>query len=809
MSRFRTDPLGFMIRLGAEGSAFYSGAGWRAYQNYIGARIFYPEYSVEIRNALMSSERIRAAVKQMAEKRLASQPLVVQKRGKGNAKDPLKEAEADIWAQALKIIDGMVADMNKISIIRFVAFTVNNILVRMYHQGVHIRESEFVELRKWAEKAEKEKISLIFLPCHKSHVDYLVISYIFYRLGLALPHIAAGDNLNLPVVGSILKHSGAFFIRRVWGDDVMYNAIMRDYIELLLNRGHNIEAFIEGTRSRIGKLLQPKFGILKIILDSILTGRVKDCYIVPMSIGYDKVIETEGYVRELLGTPKEKESLYQLLNNANILQFKWGRIDVRFAKPFSLKEYVGSEVIRRGPAFTPLSNMDSRTILLQTLGYHVLSNINAVSVVMPTALVGTIILTLRGRGVGRDELVRKVTWLKRTVSLKGGNVADFGGKSTMWVVERAIQVLRDLIGQRQDLLEPVYYPVKRFELSFYRNQVIHLFINEAILSTAMYATVKAGGPVRNQRILIYPDLETDVSFISQLLKSEFIYGTGGLRENLNKTIEGVTAVGVFTVEDEIDTNGAATGRRWMTLSAEERRIGRETFGDLSYLDAVNKETMKNAFIRLKEMGVIQYRKGPAATPEGQPSAPTSKAIENITWVALSREWYPEKPLPSPPPPMAGKGRRSKVVTAHTAAPDPDVKAPAGAKSSWVPTFTILHNNHASTVDRVQKSVAAVEGQSAGANGGGDDEEEEDGEECPEEEQFEPWHKHTPEGKLWELCESIGRFRREGKNRRDTATVAIRVMRLASMAGVLVLSEGSEEAVSAKGFSWAVKKKPKL
>ncbi|KAI8842555.1 hypothetical protein BC829DRAFT_364240 [Chytridium lagenaria] len=797
--------------------------------------------------------KVKTLVKSLAERKLkAAQPFKKTRHGQATKKEPtLEDLETEAWATAIKIIDGMVADMNRMSVIKFVAFSVNNILVRMYHQGIHIRESEFFELKKWAEMAEKNNLSLIFLPCHKSHVDYLVISYIFYRLGLALPHIAAGDNLNLPVVGSMLKHSGAFFIRRQWGDDSMYTTIMREYIELLLTRGHNIEAFVEGTRSRIGKLLQPKFGILKIILEAILSDRVKDAIIVPMSIGYDKVIETESYVSELLGTPKEKESLFQLMNNLNILQFKWGRIDVRFSTPFSLREYVGNESVRRGVGFNPVSSVDHRNLLLQTLGYQVLSSINAVSVVMPTALVGTVILTLRGRGVGRDELIRKVNRLRRTVTLKGGNVADFGGNSTTWVVDRAIQVLRDLIGQRQDLLEPVYYPVKRFELSFYRNQVIHLFINEAILSTAMYATVKAGGPVHNQRILVVPNLENDVSFISQLLKSEFIYGPGGLHENLERTIEQMTALDVFAVDDEVGTDGLPTGRRWITLSPEERRIGRETFdfycfllwpfletywlaaiacftliperftdnlvwfddrtftnraqffgkslyyeGDLSYFEAVNKETLKNAFIRLKEMGVIQYRKGPAAGA----SSGQSKT-ENVTWVALNREWYPKQPLPAIPQQVVQKGKKTATVIpsppAVTTVYDEAVRRKAAASS-----FAIHHNNHASTDDRLGRHPDETERPTGFTMKGADEEDEQI---CPEEEMFCAMAPIYTDGKLWEMCEQIGRFRREGKNRRDTATVAIRVMRLAKLAGILVQEEGSEAAVAGKSFSWGVKK----
>lgn len=215
------------------------------------------------------------------------------------------------------------------------------------------------------------------------------------------------------MVGSVLQHGGAFFIRRTFGDDPLYQDIVKEYIEALLARGHNIEVFIEGTRSRMGKLLQPKFGILKIVLESLLAGVVDDCIIVPMSIDYDKVIETETYVSELLGTPKEKESLFQVLNSASLLKLKLGRIDIRFAKPYSLRQWMDEEFNRRSTAdslFSPSSSLVHKNILLQSFSFSVLADINRVSVIMPTALVGTIILTLRGRGVGREELIRRVTW---------------------------------------------------------------------------------------------------------------------------------------------------------------------------------------------------------------------------------------------------------------------------------------------------------------------------------------------------------------------------------------------------------------
>lgn len=161
--------------------------------------------------------------------------------------------------------------------------------------------------------------------------------------------------------------------------------------------------------------------------------------------------------------------------------------------------------------------------LLRTLGYRVLSDINGVSVVMPTALVGTVLLTLRGRGVGKTELVRRVNWLCERVRVKGGRVAHFYRAPTEQVVDRAIEVLGPkLVGEISGLAEPTFYAVDRFQLSFYRNMTIHLFITEALVSAAMYARVKQGGGPMNQRSS-YDDLVTQVTFLSQVRRYPYAF----------------------------------------------------------------------------------------------------------------------------------------------------------------------------------------------------------------------------------------------------------------------------------------------
>jgi len=273
------------------------------------------------------------------------------------------------------------------------------------------------------------------------------------------------------------------WIRRSFGDDILYTTLVQSYIDTLLQGGFNFECFIEGGRSRTGKILSPKFGILSFILDSILSGRVEDVLICPVSTQYDKVIETEGYVGELLGIPKKKETLADFLSASSVISLQLGRVDVRFHEPWSLRQFVQEQQSRISNNLDQpnMQVVDSPTIrlrILRTMGYKVLSDINAVSVVMPTALIGTVLLTLRGRGVGKAELIRRMEWLSDRVRAKGGRVAHFAGAPTSVVVDRGLEVLgKDLVGLIEGLAEPTYYAVDRFQLSFYRNMTIHLFIS--------------------------------------------------------------------------------------------------------------------------------------------------------------------------------------------------------------------------------------------------------------------------------------------------------------------------------------------
>ncbi|KAK6383067.1 hypothetical protein LTS17_003737 [Exophiala oligosperma] len=680
MARFRKNPFNFAHEI----SLFVRGVGWRSYNDILGQPVFYPGYTANIKSATMSSPLLRRKVVELTERRLKieeqenyldeSSPTYLQEREKRR-----HEITSQLIDITSNMVDAMICKMESKPYIRGAFYMTTQLLTRAY-SAIHVSEAEVKRLREIAAQAAKKNQSIIFLPRHTSHIDYVTLHLICYRLGLTLPVVVAGDNLNFPLVGNFLQSCGAMWIRRSFNDDQLYGTVVQAYIDTLMQKGYNLECFIEGTRSRTGKLLGPRFGILSFLLDSVLSGRTDDAYICPVSLQYDKVIEVDSYVNELLGKPKQKENLADFLSSSSVLSLNLGRVDCRFHEPWSLKQFIQEQKQRQDqPGYEDLSSSaadsNSRIRLLRTLGYKVLSDINAASVIMPTALVGTVLLTLRGRGVGKSELIRRVDWLCARTRANGGKVADFHGMPTSYVVERALEVLGPkLVGTIDGLAEETFYAVDRFQLSFYRNMTIHLFISESLIAASIYTKVKQGGGSANQRMK-ETELIDKVTFLSQLFRGEFIFPAGqGLRHNLEAAMQSLVRDDVLSI--------SGNGERWIGLSDKERKQGRENFdfycfliwpfvdaawlgavsllvlvppvgstvtwidmtqaqntaqlagrtlyhqGDLSYFEAINKEALKNAYSRFQEEGIILLSK--------------SKDSKTSTMVRLAPEWLPER-----------------------------------------------------------------------------------------------------------------------------------------------------------------------
>ena len=181
---------------------------------------------------------------------------------------------------------------------------------------------------------------IVYVPCHRSHIDYLLLSYLIYRNGLTPPHIAAGDNLDMPLVGSLLRRGGAFFLRRSFKGEPLYATVFDEYLHLMLARGFPIEYFIEGGRSRTGRTLTPKAGILGMTIRSFVRSHSRPLVFVPVYIGYERVMEGQTYVRELAGRPKQAESLWQLAKSVRNIRRVFGKVHVNFGNPLPLAGFL-------------------------------------------------------------------------------------------------------------------------------------------------------------------------------------------------------------------------------------------------------------------------------------------------------------------------------------------------------------------------------------------------------------------------------------------------------------------------------------
>ncbi len=180
---------------------------------------------------------------------------------------------------------------------------------------------------------------IIYVPCHRSHMDYLLLSYVIYRKGFAVPHVAAGINLNLPVIGRFLRKGGAFFLRRTFKGDAVYAAVFAKYLGFMMARGHPLEYFIEGGRSRTGRLLSPRTGMLSMTVRAYLRDPKRPVVFMPVYFGYERIVEGRTYIGELSGQPKEKESVFGLLKaTVSVLRSKLGKVHVNLGQPIALDE---------------------------------------------------------------------------------------------------------------------------------------------------------------------------------------------------------------------------------------------------------------------------------------------------------------------------------------------------------------------------------------------------------------------------------------------------------------------------------------
>lgn len=349
---------------------------------------------------------------------------------------------------------------------------------------------------------------IVYVPCHRSHIDYLLLSYVIYRRGLALPHIAAGVNLNMPVVGPILRRGGAFFIRRSFKGHVLYSAVFRAYLAAILARGFPVEYFVEGTRSRTGRLLQPMGGLLAMTVDSYLASPRRPVVFVPVYFGYDKLFEGATFVGELSGKDKRQESLGGLLRAIGELRGEFGRVQVSFGEPVPLAEHLDAvapdwQTAHTDEQFRPewFNNAVAR------LGDRIMMGINDAAVVNTTGLVALVMLAMPKQAVVEAELLAQIRLYQRLLAeVPYAARVCLSEDTPQEIVKNAVRL--GWLRRQSHPLGDVLSMTERQAVmaSYYRNTLLHLLALPALIACAvvnrpdqsrhdLVTTVKAAFPL--------------------------------------------------------------------------------------------------------------------------------------------------------------------------------------------------------------------------------------------------------------------------------------------------------------------------
>ena len=357
---------------------------------------------------------------------------------------------------------------------------------------------------------EKE---VVYVPCHRSHFDYLLLGYVTYEEGLHLPHIAAGINLNLPVVGGILRRGGAFFLRRSFKANRLYAAVFDAYIQEVLGKGYSMEYFIEGGRSRTGRLLAPKGGMLAMTINAYVNNPQRPIVFVPIYFGYEKLIEGQAFISELGGASKEKETLGGLIRSVKSLRDHFGKVWVNFGEPIELEP-----ILDRHHAdwrsYEPANGERPPWLsgIVDELGASIMRNINAAAAVTPNSLLAYVLLATPKQKIGLDELRRQLQLsadlIRRFEYDKLVTVPD-------WTPDQIIEhgEKLDVISRSSHPMGEVIHMEERTAvlMTYFRNNITHLLaVPASVACCFIHATQLDHAELQRLVRLIYPFMKKEL-----------------------------------------------------------------------------------------------------------------------------------------------------------------------------------------------------------------------------------------------------------------------------------------------------------
>lgn len=446
----------------------------------------------ELKESILSSQRLRQFMTQYSESR--KQPLHAVRR------------QADAY------LDEIAAKYNPL-FVNWGSRAVQWLFSTMYDGLVLDKEG----LQRV--KAASRSGPLVLVPCHKSHMDYIILSTVLYNHNMPAPHIAAGKNLSFWPMGQFFRAVGAFFIRRSFSGAVVYSKVFAEYVYKLLEEGFNLEMFIEGGRSRSGKLLVPKLGLITLLLNAFKEGACEDMIFIPVFIGYDQVLEETAYLQEVTGGQKEPENISQVIRARRYLKRRYGKIYINFHTPISLRELLQENNVA-------LDQMPAKeqNALCRNLGWRIIRAIDQISVVTPHSLVASAALNCSSQRFTSQELMQIVQTYLAFLMSQDAKLTDTLIMDPERACEQALgnYVQRKIIelpsGERNLPAEMAQYLLpggKRLQLEYYKNNCLACFVLASFTAAAIL--------VKDAFQFSSVDLHACYLFLQDLFKYEFAF----------------------------------------------------------------------------------------------------------------------------------------------------------------------------------------------------------------------------------------------------------------------------------------------
>ncbi|XP_035218375.1 glycerol-3-phosphate acyltransferase 1, mitochondrial-like isoform X2 [Stegodyphus dumicola] len=563
------------------------------------SRLFYQVSLILCRNSsvcytdvsekVLSSERVKTAIKTSVMEDL---------KGQDTVDSGIIAAQLVHKQRAVQVLHQMRSCISSF-LLKIAAWVMYKLLGKML-DGIEVEKKQIEAIKK----ASEEDIPMIYLPLHRSHLDYILVTFILYLNDLRAPLVAAGNNLMIPFFGALLRGLGAFFIKRKLDPqngqrDFVYRAVLHTYMEESLKEGHSLEFFIEGGRSRTGKAVLPKAGLLSIVVDTLMSGGIRDAYIIPIAMSYEKLLDG-NFVSEQLGKPKQMESFTSAIQAIwRTLHSNFGTVRVDFCQPFSLKEFLYAAeysynspartlqpcVIKQNQCFfnhdmkarrrseygTEIVSEDHRQLIKDLADYIVYNAFNAYSL-MSTNILAFLFLTKHRKGATFSQLVSSLNWLREEITKRNKTIHFYGDSADL--ITRATSLLgKNLInvdavqmewssGLCNNNMKLVYYKSSVslphvLELQYYSNAVLPVFLLESIVVRAAFSSSSKESekdeevePVYIQRSCILKQ-----SFeLCSILQYEFIFTPPGtsICTVLNATIDELIDNSLLLIKDKPD-----------------------------------------------------------------------------------------------------------------------------------------------------------------------------------------------------------------------------------------------------------------